>query len=166
MNATRLASLCLVALALLAPVTATAQSARPGGGKIDGVERDARRSGHHDDDDDDDGGFLGIIIGLFHSDRGEKSGSDVTLPPTPGRGYQEYPYADTAEGHPFLREHVLDGHGFGTLSATYFDDNAIGGTLQAGQVAWEGAFEEAYASVEWTTYREPTQTNVDRLHTL
>ena len=171
MNTARLASLGILALLLSGPALLAAQSDRPGRGKIDGVEREGRRSGHrgHDHDDDEGGGgFFGFIIGLFHSDDEADRSADppVTLPPTPGRGSQDYPSADTADSNPFLREHVLDGHGFGNLSATYFDDNAIGGTLQAGQVAWEGAIEEAYASVEYTLYREPTRTDVDWLHTL
>jgi hypothetical protein len=167
MNTSRFACLCLVGLTLLGPATLAAQSDRPHRGKIDGVERDARRSGgngnNNDSDDDDDAPwFVQIIFGLFHSGDHEKG--TEPLPPTPGRGYQDYPYADTAESDGFLREHVLRGRGFGAVSGTYFNDNAVGGTLQAGQVAWEGAQQEFYASLEYSLYREPTQTDVDWLH--
>ena len=170
MNIARLVPICLLGVTLVAPATLVAQSDRPSRGKVDGVERDARRSGrsgYNESNDDDDGPwFLQIIIGLFHSDHEhEKAEPDVTLPPTPGRGYQDFPYADSAEPDPFLREHVLDGRGFGTISATYFNDNAVGGTLQAGQVAWEGAQGPVYAALEYALYREPTRTDVDWLHT-
>jgi len=158
----------------LVPVRVDAQSggdSRPARGKVDGVEREARHSGHDHDDDDDcndcDGGFgEAIFVGLFHAlfggGKGAMGAADDAI--LPGQGYLAYPYAEPGNRETFVLDRVATGLSFTTFSGTYFNDRAVGGTLEAGQLTLEGASDQLLGSLEYTMYREPTQTDTDYLH--
>ena len=171
MNTLRIAPLLALAAGLLAPAPLVAQADKPDRGKIDGVEREGRRASRNAGGDDRGGWFIELILGLFRGDdHAHAAPPDEPPPPRPGRGYGPYPwYADTTGDsivvEPFVREHVMERRGFHALSATYFDDNAIGGSLRAGQLSYEAASGAASLSLEYTLYREPTQRDVDWLHT-
>lgn len=150
----------------LTPDAAVAQreaGTKPDRGKVDGVEREARRAGREDDGDEweceDCGGgfFLFRMIG---------SALQAFFVPSkvPGQGYQRYPYAERDAAEPFVLDSAATGRRFGTFTGMYFNDQDVGGTLQAAQFALEGANGALVSAVEYTLYREPTQTDTDWLH--
>ncbi len=165
MNARRLVPALAIAAVAAFPAAAPAQSdpqPKPERGKVDGVEGEARRARRESDGVEcvDCGGS-----GFFLIDMAEAAlRAFFVTSPHPGQGYHRYPYADTLDADPFVRGTVASGRRFGAFSASYFADDAEGGTLRAGQIALEGANGVVHAGVEYTLYREPTQTDVDWLH--
>ena len=148
----------------LTPSVADAQSEtepKPERGKVDGVEDEASRARRNGDDWEclDCGG------GFFLFQMADAAFRAMVMPsPHPGQGYHRYPYADTLDADAFVRSPVATGRRFGAMTASYFADNAVGGTLQAGQFSLEGANGVMHAGMEYTLYREPTQTDTDWLH--
>jgi len=148
----------------LAAGTAGAQTrdhSKPAHGKIDGVEREARRAGSQGGSvvatDDDDGSLADqVVFGILHS--------IFIAPETPGQGYLAYPYAEPHNRDAFVMRRMATGRQFVTMAGTYFNDQYVGGSLQAGQFTLEGANGMALSSLEYTLYREPTQTDTDWLH--
>jgi len=148
----------LTAFAILAlanaGVGAGAALAQSDSGKIRGVEREARearRNGGHEHGDDDDGGFgvftvLHVVFGY---------------PREPGQGYDAYPYRHP--GEPFVRDSVLTGRRFFTLSGQYFADDES--TLKGGQINFEGTTGMWTWGVEYTQFVEPLANRTDRLYT-
>jgi len=150
----------------LAAGTAGAQDRdhpKPARGKIDGVEREARRASSGSGGsavvvtDDDDGSLADqVVFGILHS--------IFIAPETPGQGYLAYPYAEPRNRDAFVMRRMATGRQFVTMAGTYFNDQDVGGSLQAGQFTLEGANGMALSSLEYTLYREPTQRDTDWLH--
>ena len=173
MNAHRLADLALASLLLGAalPSELAAQSERPRRGKIDEVERSrerdrGRNQGRSADDDGDGGGwFIFRMIGsLICGCGGDPHGAPPHEPraPVTGQGYLPYPYADRRALETFVLADVREGRGFGTVSGTYFRDDAS--TLRAGRVVVEAAHGAAYGSLEYDYHREVKANEIDYLH--
>ncbi len=144
------------------PLLAQSEPDKPARGKIDGVEREARRGDGDgivvDGDGDEDGVWLvfRVIGSALHA--------LVTPAARPGQGYTRYPYAEPGNPDAFAMEGMATGRSFGNVSGTYFDDRTVGGTLQAGQLSLEGANGMIVSGLEYTLYREPTRSDTDWLH--
>ena len=164
---TPLASLVLAAL--LGAAAASGALAQDKG-KIDDVERsadNARRGHDHDHDDDDSGGggfFFFLLRGLIHSSHHAATVADSgpPAPEPPGQGYLPYPYVGRQEPTSFVMRKVTTGRGFASLSASWFRDEES--TLRAAQVAFEGAYDQALFTAEYSFYREPMPDGTDYLH--
>ena len=147
------ALLFVAALAVAAPWPLRAQEdERPRRGKIDKVEDEA--SG----EDDapwilrviwDTGRAIWHLATFMAQDRG------------PGQGYLDYPYSDSRALDHFVLSDVTAHRGYGSLSAAYYRD--AGSTLRGTHVAWEGARGIVAFNAEIDAFREPTESDVDRL---
>ncbi len=150
----------LVPLAFIALLGAGAPAclvAQDDKGKIDDVERSADDAKKHGSDDSGEGGWF---VGLF-GDPLDAMGHIFfgVVPADTGQGYQRFPYASRDDG--FVRRRVTDGRRFGTVSASYFNDDQS--TLRAWHfsAAWAGGM--LLRELEFSAYAEPKATETDHL---
>lgn len=85
--------------------------------------------------------------------------------PELGQGYMPYPYAESdGTGETFVRPRTAERHGYGAISALYFND--VGSTTQAGHIQLEGAIRSFHADIGYDHYAEPVLGGTDRLQTV
>lgn len=152
-----------VALAVMVPATALAQS-----GKIDDVERSARSgggrpdSGHDHDHDDGCNILCALVRGIVHGPSDAVHRPDSAEPPT--QTYGRYPWGGPRLDQAFVTRGPRYRPNFGVASVSWFKDATS--TLSGMSMAIEGGIQEGYLRFDATVYGEETPTDTDYLTTL
>lgn len=116
-------------------------------GKIDEVERDARKAARSGDKDGDGAWSWGVEIAA------DAFRALFAAPEGYGRGYLRYPYARSRHPSPFVLDDVNRGRRFVTVGVQRFGD-AESTSLRATTVSVEGATSALHYAFEYSHYSE------------